>query len=90
MSRNSSRLPEISIVNLRPLPSTSFEQRLEITLRVLFEQQLDITLRALFEQRLETTLRVLFEQRLETTLRALVANAVPLEDDGIMARAMWK
>ena len=78
MSRNSSRLPEISIVNLRPLPSTSFEQRLEITLRVLFEQQLDITLRALFEQRLETTLRALF------------ANAVPLEDDGIMARAMWK
>ena len=66
MSRNSSRLPEISIVNLRPLPSTSFEQRLEITLRVLFEQQLEIT------------------------LRALVANAVPLEDDGIMARAMWK
>ena len=48
------RLPGISLVNLRPLPSTSFGQQLEITLRVL------------------------------------VANAVPLEEDGIMARAMWK
>ena len=67
------RLPEIPIVNLRPLPSTSFEQQLEITLRVLFEQQLEITLRVLVEQQLEITLRVLVEQQLEITLRVLVA-----------------